>query len=412
MLDMHTLSRNQVASIIQLLDLFPVVVILGARQVGKSTLSQIVLPNAKKFDLERESDFLRVDSEPELLFNEVDRPIIIDEAQKSTRLFEALRVYIDANREQNGQFLLTGSSSAELLNNISETLAGRCAIVELNGFSWNEALEKKQSDFYRLLGKPVDQIRSLKTNTNQQQLLELCLYGNYPEPYLKRNNELFYQQWMSAYIQTYVERDIRTLFPTLNLDAFKRFIRMISFSTGEIINYSKFSRSLDVSQPTIKRYFEIIEGTFLWRKLPSYSKNSKKRVIKMPKGHLRDTGIVNYLLNIGDVDTLKSHPQFGQIWESFIAEQIIAGLKSCLIKFKAFHFRTSNHSEIDLIIEGDFGIIPIEIKASTTTNKKQLCALETFIEEHKCEYGILINNGFEIYSLSKKIIQIPAIFLV
>jgi len=186
---------------------------------------------------------------------------------------------------------------------------------------------------------------------------------------------------------------------------------MIAYSTGEIINASNFGRSLDVSQPTIKKYMEIIEGTFLWRKLAPYEKSKTKRVSKMPRGHLRDTGLINYLLNISNVQSLKGHQLYGRIWEGFITEQIIKGVDRNLIKYSSYFYRTNNQSEIDLIIEGRFGTIPIKIKSGSNTSIKQLKTLENFVKAESCPYGIVVNNGDQIYKLSNKIIQVPAIFL-
>ncbi len=406
---MSGLKRNITESINYLLNNFPCVVILGARQVGKSTLLKQILPNASFFDLERDADFQRINNDPELLLQETNRPIIFDEAQISASLFKALRVEIDKNRDQAGQFLLSGSSSPQLLKHISETLAGRVAIVELDPFQWQEALKKNYPDLITALleGK----FKSLQSNFNKRELLELCLYGGYPEPFLKRHDAKFFRLWMENYIKTYVERDIRALFPTLQLDVYKRFVQMLAYASGEIINNSNFARSLDVSQPTIKNYLNIIEGTFLWRKIPSYQKNLTKRIIKMPKGYLRDTGLINYFLRIQTVNDLKSHPQFGRIWEIFISEQLIRHFKNNIENIEYFYYRTQNQAEIDLIIETQTGLIPIEIKSGFSSSKRQIQTLQRFIEEHDCPFGLLINNGDEIFKLSQNIYQLPAIYL-
>ncbi len=389
-------------------------VVLGACQVGKSTLIKQVLPEAAFFDLEKDSDYRRISDDAQLLLQEVSKPIIFDEAQLSPSLFNAIRVNIDENRSQNGQFLLSGSSSPHLLKYISESLAGSVAIVELNPFSWCELIGSQSNNLFAAFSDETT-LSNLKPKTTKSQLLELCLYGGYPEPVLKQfgknpDNKIF-RLWMENYIKTYVERDIRTLFPQLNFDAYKRFIQMLAFSSGEMINASTFARSLDVSQPTIKKYLEIVEGTFLWRKIPAYLKNVKKRIVKIPKGHLRDTGLINYLLHINNENDLKGHPQFGRIWESFITEQIIKYFNNHTERINCYYYRTHNQAEIDLIIETDSGIIPIEIKSGSVTRKKQLIALETFIKEHNCKYGIVINNGDEIYKLSENIYQLPAIYL-
>lgn len=407
---MHIKTRNIQKNILELLSNFPAVVILGARQVGKSTLLKALLPDAIYFDLERRSDFQRVSDDPELIFREADGPYVFDEAQLAPSLFNALRVEIDRHRARKGHFLLSGSSSPQLLHHVTETLAGRVAIVELGTFSWNEGLDKPASGFYTSLSS-LEQLKALSALNSHAELLDQCLCGGYPEPFLNRSKELFFDQWMESYIQSYIERDIRRLFPTLNLDAYQRFIKMLCFASGEIINLSNFSRSLGVSQPTVKKYIEIMEGTFMWRTLRSFEKSQSKSVIKMPKGHIRDTGLICHLLNIHSIDDLKSHPKYGQIWESFVIEQILKGLQDHLITHSHYYYRTRSKAEIDLIIEGRFGTIPVEVKVSYSTPKNQLRTLEEFVIRNQCPFGILINNGDEIFMLTKSIIQVPANYL-
>jgi len=409
---MSYVNRSITPSIHYLLNNFPAVAVLGARQVGKSTLLRHIFPQAVFFDLEHDADFQRINDDPALLLQEVNRPVVFDEAQLSPGLFRALRVAIDQNRQKTGQFLLSGSSSPVLLQQISETLAGRIAIVELDPFSWHEIMgDNTQDNFFVSALKTPEKLMQLKPRISKRELLNLCLYGGYPEPVLKREDKKFFRLWMENYLKTYVERDIRTLFPQLNINAYKRFVQMLAFASGDLINASKFARSLDVSQPTIKHYLEIIEGTFLWRRIPSYQKNTRKRLVKMPKGHLRDTGIINYFLRLHNENDMKAHPQFGQIWEVFISEQIIRHFKNNLESIEYYYYRTQNQAEVDLVLETAFGLIPIEIKSGSVTSKRQIRSLEQFIAEHNCQYGLVINNGDEIYKLSDKVYQLPAIYL-
>lgn len=404
---MQIKPRNIAASIKSLLDSFPAVVILGARQVGKSTLLKALLPDARFFDLERRSDFQRISDDPELVFRESSGPYVFDEAQLCPSLFSALRVEIDQHRERVGHFLLSGSSSLQLLHSITETLAGRCAIVELGTFSWNEGEGRAASAFHSSLSS-LAELKALAPLHTHAELLGHCLSGGYPEPFLKRSNALFFDVWMESYIQSYIDRDIRRLFPTLNLEAYQRFIKMLCFASGDIINLSNFSRSLGVSQPTVKKYIEIMEGTYMWRTLHSYEKSHSKSVIKMSKGHVRDTGLICHLLNIHTIDDLKSHPKYGQIWETFVIEQILRGLQDHLVSHGYNYYRTRGQAEIDLILEGRFGTIPIEIKASYSTPKAQLRTLEDFVARNHCPFGILVNNSDDVFLLSENIIQIPA----
>ena len=407
---MHIINRDIHINIERLLANFPIVVILGARQVGKSTSLKSLLPDAAFFDLEKNSDYRRASEDPELIFREVETPIIFDEAQLVPALFSALRIEIDRQRHVSGQFLISGSSSPQLLTHISETLAGRCAIVELSNFSWNEIAGKPESRLYDSLND-IEQLKKLTPIHTHKQLLEYCIKGGYPEPSLKNANKLFFEQWMEAYIKTYIERDIRRLFPTLNFDAYQRFIKMLCFASGEMINLSNFSRSLGVSQPTIKKYMDIMEGTFMWRSLMSYSKNQNKNVTKMSKGHIRDSGLICHMLNIDNVSDLKSHPKYGQIWESFITEQLLKSLQNKLIIHQHYYYRTRSQAEIDLVLEGRFGLLPIEIKAAYSTSKKQIISLQKFVNDNECKLGIVINSGDEIFLISDNIIQIPAQFL-
>ncbi len=397
---------------------FPVVAVLGARQVGKTTLVHAALPQAKVFDLERVADRQRIQDDADLLLGEVACPVIFDEAQLAPGLFAAMRVAVDAKRSQKGQYLITGSSSPQLLRHLSESLAGRVAMLTLEPLMWHECINDQdfqgisfESNLATLLLDHSDDAHAwlkLPARWSKAQLQEMCFYGGYPELWQKPHNLRLYRLWMENYIQTYVERDIRALFPQLKLEAYQRFIQMLAFSSGQQLNQAQFARSLDVSQPTIKHYFDIVEGTFLWRSLSSHAANSHKRLVQMPKGYLRDTGLLNHLLAIPNPDAMKSHPQFGQIWEAFVIQQIANHFNVAGEKFAPTYYRTYNGAEVDLVIKTRQGLIPIEIKANSSTPKNQLKSLEAFVVDHGCPFGLLINNGDEPCRLSDKIIQVPA----
>lgn len=391
-----------------LLATFPVVIVLGARQVGKSTLLKQCLPAAPYFDLERESDFLRISSDVEGFFRVFEREtLVLDEAQTWLPLFGAIRVEVDRDRGRRGRFLLSGSSSPALLRGVADSLAGRCAIVELSGFAWHEALSLPVSPFYDALESP-DSLRRLSPRYTPQQLDELLVFGSYPEPYLRRAEPGFHGLWMENYIKTYVERDVRALFPGLNFLTFKKMLGLLAHATGDLLNASEFARSLDVSQPTIKLYLDIIESTFLWRRLSSYEASAVKSTVKMPRGHLRDTGLILYWLKLTDAESLRIHPKFGRIWEAFVIEQISRCLQAKSIRHDLFFYRTRNQAEIDLLVEGPFGLIPIEIKSGYNVDARQLRTLTDFVKANNCPVGLVINNSDEVVPISDRILQIPA----
>ena len=226
--------RTLKSKITLLLKNFPCVVLIGARQVGKTTLLKQVLSKAIYYDLEKESDRKLVTGDIEYFLKTTKKPLIIDEAQLEPKLFNALRVSIDENRSMKGAYLLSGSSSPHLLKNISESLAGRVAIVEVPTLDWEEAFDFKESAFAKNIFN-LEKLKKLKAHLSQENILELCLKGSYPEPFLEINNHFIYSSWYENYIKTYLERDIRLLFPSLKLDSYKRFISMLAFSSGEIL---------------------------------------------------------------------------------------------------------------------------------------------------------------------------------
>jgi len=404
--------RKAQDSLHYLLSKFPCVAVIGARQVGKTTLLKQLLPQAAFFDLEKQKDLERIRQDPEFFLSEQPKPIVIDEAQLYPELFSALRVCIDEHRNIPGQFIISGSSSPELLNNISESLAGRIAIFELGTLQFAEIFDSQISPFYTLLKeKKYRDILDIPSIKSDQSIYAPLISSAYPEPFLQKQDPQFVSIWMLNYFNTYINRDIRRLFPRLQIETYQRFIKMMAYASGQIINYSNFARSLDVSQPTIKSYFHIAEGTFLWRSIPFFNQNSTKRIVKMPKGYLRDPGLISHLLNIRTIEDLKCHPQFGFIWESYIIEQLLKAFSTQLFKIDYSFYRTHHNAEIDLIIEFGAGPIPIEIKSGSLIKASQLITLKSFMETYKSPIGFVINQGETPCFLTSSIIQLPALYL-
>jgi predicted AAA+ superfamily ATPase len=304
---------------------------------------------------------------------------------------------------------MSGSSSPLLFQNITESLAGRVALFELSPFVWSESWNKNNNSFYdNLLSKKFEQFSDLEPVWTRKELMESLFHGGYPEPFLKRADKTFFNLWMQNYFETYIKRDIRNLFPGLALTTYQRFIKMLASSSGNLLNMSEFARSLDVSQPTIKNYFDIADGTFLWRNIPAFHANKIKSSTRMPKGYIRDSGLMTFLMNIYEPETLQNHVRVGLIWECFVMEQIIRSLKSRLCSFEYFHYRTKNNVEIDFILKGPFGLIPVEIKYGQKTDLNQLRTLKLFVEQNHCAAGLVVNLSDKPLQLSEKIYQVPA----
>ena len=407
--DKKRIKREILVSINYLLERYPAVAIIGARQTGKTTLCQLARRNWKKIDLENEEDFNLVRRDPEFFLQQNPRHIIIDEAQDLPELFRALRVTIDQSRKENGRFLITGSSSPNLVSNFSESLAGRVALVELSTFKATEIAETKSSSLYAAIEDEVNisKIESLSSILSTEALKNAWYRGGYPDASLT-DTKKDYVLWMENYRQTYIHRDIRKLFPGLQFETFRNFVSMLSRLSGTILNYSDLARSLNVSQPTVRQYVDIVHSTFVWRKIEPYTRNITKRISKMPRGHVRDSGLLHYLLNIGSYDRLVRDPIVGRSWESFVIEEILKGMQNNLVPCTPYYLRTAHGAEIDLILEGNFGLLPIEIKLGTTVDHRSLHALKDFVKTQQLKAGIVVNNSTKLEWLSDKILQLPA----
>src|SRR3989338_3591580 len=239
---MQDVKRNAFESISYLIHNFPCLSLLGPRQIGKTTLLRQLQPNAHRFDLEKQDDFSRISWDPDLFLETEKKPVVLDEAQILPELFPALRVAIDQDRKKNGQFLISGSSSPKLLSSITESLAGRVALFEVGGFSLAETFSRPVSLFYKLISehKP-DSLLTLESLYVPEELWQACLLGGYPEVVLNQADR-FRTVWFENYLETYVKRDIRNLFPGVSAQTFQSFIRMLASASGQHINFSNFAR--------------------------------------------------------------------------------------------------------------------------------------------------------------------------
>jgi hypothetical protein len=217
---------------------------------------------------------------------------------------------------------------------------------------------------------------------------------------------------MENYYKTYISRDIANLFPRLNKIAYQRFISILGKLSGTIINKSELARAIEINEKSVREYLNIAEGTFLWRHLLSFENNVIKSVIKMPKGHIQDSGLLHYLLKINSLDELYHHPIIGNSFEGFVIEELIKGLQAIPVyNWQSYYYRTRSGAEIDLILDGAFGILPIEIKYGSKVEFRKLKSLANFIEEHKAPFGLLINQADTAKWLTPTIYQLPVEWL-
>ena len=353
--------------LLSLLDQFPAVLILGARQVGKTTLARLTFPEAHYCDLQTPELRQLFINEPTFqVERRSDRVLILDEAQAVPPLFAALRGIIDRRRKSHGQFLLLGSADPKLVRQISESLAGRVGILDLDPLT---ALEASQ-------GPPAMELHSV------------WLKGGFPDA-LKGD----FREWWEAYLQTYVERDLPRLGLSPDPLLLRRLITMLAHQQGGLLNSSQLANSLGCSNHTARRYIDLLEQTYLARVLPPYHRNVGKRLTKSPKVYLRDTGLLHHVLNISTLQELDRHPVLGASWETFVLEDLMRreGVVNPYTQF--FFWRTAAGLEADLIFDRGSVRVAFEIKTGEADLLRATRRLQSSMIDADAARGYLITQA-------------------
>ena len=331
--------KQHVDALLKRLRTFPVVAILGPRQIGKTTLARQVgrgYPGpTHRLDLERPSDLNRLTDDPELVLDGLRGLVIIDEVQRRPELFPILRVLAD-RRPRRARFLVLGSASPDLLRQTSESLAGRI-------------------NYYRLGGLGLDEVGHDRLNRR-------WLRGGFPEAWLARSNPGAFL-WLESFVRTFLERDLPALGVRVPGPALRRFWTMLAHWHGQTWNSSEFARSFGVADTTVRRYLDILTGALVVRQLQPWHENIAKRQVKSPKVYLRDAGVLHALLGIDSMQSLDTHPKSGASWEGFLLDAIIDQLR---LEDEHVHFWAAHTgAELDLMITRGTKRIGIEIKRTT-----------------------------------------------
>jgi len=335
------ISRRILAEISDSLSFFPVVAIIGPRQVGKTTLAKQVMSESVKptlyLDLERQSDLFKL-NDAELFFSQhTEKLIVIDEVQNKKDLYPFLRALVDHSREP-GQFLLLGSASPELIRHSSESLAGRIAYHQLHPFDLTE----------------------IPATVSQN---DLWIKGGFPKVLFAKNDDLAHR-WMENFINTYLNRDLLKLGLTASPKIIRNLWSMMAHLNGQLFNATTLGNSLGVTTPTVKRYVDFLEEAFLLKSLHPFSWNMQKRLVKTPKIYLSDTGILHHLIGISNLENLSGNPIIGSSWESFVINQILTLKKDSV---GLYFYRTHHGTEADLVFTRGLNVVAAaEIKYSNS----------------------------------------------
>ena len=376
------ISRLLSDDVLKALRAMPAVALLGPRQVGKTTLAlELTQTHTDKpvvyLDLELESDLAKLDDPEGYLSRLKGQLLIIDEVQRRPDLFPVLRALIDKrirDGETSAQFLLLGSASRDLLQQSTETLAGRIRYLELKPFMVQEV-------------QPIDPL-----GFNPE---KLWFRGGFPKSYLSETDDESWN-WRSDFVASYVERDIPNAGLQIPASRMRKFWTMLAHLHGQQVNFSVLAKNLEVSNPTIRNYLDILTDLYMVRQLQPWAGNTKKRLIKSPKIYIRDTGLLHHLLNISAFEDLQGHPVIGASWESFVIEAIISRLSD---KWIASYYRTSNQSEIDLILEkSNTQRLAIEIKRSVAPKIKS--SFHKACDDIQATRKIVVYSGSESFPMA------------
>lgn len=352
----------------------PVVALLGPRQCGKTTLARMIAGQRKNeyFDLENQRDLSRLDS-PQLVLERLGGLVVLDEVQRKPDLFNILRVLVD-RPENKGIFLLLGSASPYLIRDVSETLAGRVEFVEMGGFNLEE--------------------------TGPAQLSRLWLRGGFPRSFLAPTENASFI-WCQNFIKTFLERDIPQLGISIPAQALRRFWSMVAHYHGQVWNAAEFARSLGSSEPTARRYLDLLSGAFVVRQLQPWYENIGKRQVKAPKIYIRDSGMLHALLSVQTHKDLTGHPKYGASWEGFALGQVLDLLRP----EESYFWATHGGAELDLLIFRRGKRYGFEFKCEDAPRLSK--SMKVALDDLGLEKLWVVYPGPQAYRLGKKAEVLP-----
>ena len=398
-----TLPRLVVPSLEDRLRVMPAVVVTGARQTGKSTLAQELTPGHRRFFTLDDLDVLdAARRDPEAILGG-SQPVTIDEVQREPDLLHAVKRAIDRQR-QPGRFLLTGSANLLLMRQVSESLAGRASYLTLwpmtrreqrglgRGGLWEELLDARDEDWPDLLAVQPDLPEDWRM---------LARRGGFPSPALHLDSTQDRAVWFDGYVRTYLERDLQGLSAISALPDFRRLMRAACLRMGQLVNQAELGRDVALPQPTVHRYLNLLETSYLLVRLPAYAVNRTKRLIKSPKVYWGDTGVALHL-------TQEEEPG-GAHLENLVLHDLLTWRDTRLDRAEVFYWRTTIGEEVDFVIEAADRLLPIEVKATARPRLRDITHLRTFRAEYgeRARAGLLLHGGEMLDWITPDVLAAP-----
>jgi hypothetical protein len=392
---------------------FPVVAVLGARQVGKSTLVKHLFgAEYEGIVFDPVQDVGQARAEPDLFLANHPGKLFLDEVQYAPELLAAIKRRVDRGCDP-GQFILSGSQNLSVIKAISESLAGRVALVELHGLSYQECVGENSPGFLQRWVEgggrwAADGSLTTEDGTEPPPWYTTIFRGGMPGTL--ELPESILPRYFSSYLQTYVERDIRTVADIGNLQLFSRFFRLLSALSATEINASQIGRDLDIDRRTALAWKNVLESTYQWTEVPSFSRNPLKRISGKSKGVFSDTGMLCHLQRITAPDMIAGHPLQGRIIETWVITEIFKICSAWNMVPGFYHYRSAGGAEVDLILELNGRLFPIEVKSKVNPSKKDAGGIKSFREAFPNENvadGLLVCATPQPYQISEDVLALP-----
>lgn len=403
------IQRNLSSQLREALSDRPVVLLNGARQVGKSTLAQSLLDGhaASYLTLDDATVLAAIGRDPNgFLAGLGSGPVVLDEVQRAPGLFPALKMAVDRDRTP-GRFLLTGSADLFLLPTVSESLAGRMEILTLWPLSQGEVEGVIEGFIDALFSRSFQPPATAAIERSD--LLGRLIQGGFPEPRGKSSAPRL-RAWFASYLTTILQRDVRDLASIENLTALPRLLSLLAARVASLLNYAELSRSSGLPTSTLKRYFSLLEATFLIQTLPAWSSNLSKRLVKSPKTLVVDSGLLCHLLGVSEARLEEDPTLLGPLLESFVLMEIRKQAGWSRTAPSLFHYRTQTGQEIDLLMEDAAGrIVGVEVKASASVQERDVRALHDLAAALGKRFvrGVVLYLGEAVVPFSEKVSAVP-----
>jgi predicted AAA+ superfamily ATPase len=402
--------------ILESLKHFPVVLLTGARQVGKSTLAQALIKgswDATYFTLDDRTILDAALRDPDGFVSGLPMPAVIDEVQKAPDLLRAIKRGVDQDRK-SGQYLLTGSANIMTLSTVSESLAGRIALHTLHPFCWPEFLEKPEPMILKDLFGGIDSKKLLKNYLRtslkdyKPRLIERMLKGGYPTPALIESDQAR-EQWFSSYRQTYLERDLLNIRSIENLPDFNRLLSLAALRTGRLLNLSDLSRETGLPFTTLRRYMNLLEVTYQISLTRPYFTHLGKRLVKTPKLYFNDTGMAAHLIGVNEWRAIEDQGHAGPMVETWVACELLKLMPILDHRFRLYFWRTQTGQEIDFLIERAGKLVAIEVKWGHRVDESDIKNLNRLAEDLKQRllFSVVLYSGAESVPLGPKTVAMP-----